>query len=122
LALYLALQKDSSIPRRPLATLAAGAVLAALLALRPADPLWQFLRLNRLLSYPWQMLGFAGLALALLARAAARQTRALAAPPVLAGLLVLCAVSVYSYLAPAWSEVRPARSRLLSLATARRRW
>ena len=94
--------------RRAKRILAVGIFLCCLLTLSVSQPFWRITRLSALLSYPWQMLGFAGLGLALLAGSLVREVPALGRPPWLAGLVLLALLAVYPYLQPAWAEMPPA--------------
>jgi len=98
-------QRENNVQRQPLIALAAGVLLAIILSLRVSDPFWRITHLSELLSYPWQMLGFASLGLAMLAGFAVRQVKQLDRWPWVAGLIALTLVSVYGYLSPAWTEL-----------------
>ena len=77
--------------------------VTVLLSLTVTAPLWRVLPLPALLAYPWQLLGPAGLLLALLAGAAVRSLTSRAGVPPLAMLAVMLAAIVlgsYTYLAP----------------------
>jgi hypothetical protein len=93
--------------RRTKRVLLAGVILCCLLTLPISAPFWRISRLNALLAYPWQLLGLAGLALALLAGSAVREVPALGRIPWLAGLVLVALLAVYPYLKPAWTEVQP---------------
>jgi len=105
LGVALAGQKNTDVPRRPLIVLTIGVALTAALSLHLSDIFWRLTHLDRLLTYPWQLLGVASLGLALLAGSVARQVKQLATMPWLAGLIALAVVSVYGYLSPAWTEL-----------------
>jgi hypothetical protein len=96
--------RENGAGRRPVIVLAIGVLLAILLSLRVSDLFWRATHLNGLLSYPWQMLGFASLGLSLLAGAGIRQILPLSTWPWLSSLIALIVVSVYGYLSPAWTE------------------
>ncbi|MGQ9518468.1 MAG: hypothetical protein ACUVT1_14485, partial [Anaerolineae bacterium] len=98
--------------RRTKLILAIGISLGCLLTLPISQPFWRITRLSALLSYPWQMLGFAGLGLALLAGSLAREVPALGRLPWLAGLVLLALLAVYPYLQPTWAEIQPAERPL----------
>ena len=84
-------------------------VLAAivLLILPPAAPLWRVTGLDRLLTYPWQLLALAGLPLAFLAGSAIRLDRRLGELLAWAGLAALVVLAGYPYLAPSFTRVDP---------------
>ncbi|MCB9101971.1 MAG: hypothetical protein H6632_20720 [Anaerolineales bacterium] len=60
--------------------------------------LWNFLA--GLLTYPWQLLGFIGLCLSILAGAALWLDTRLTQPPLLATIVIIVVLSVYPYLLP----------------------
>ena len=91
--------------RRSTIALIVGVLLAIILSMRVSNLFWSVTHLDELLSYPWQMLGFASLGLALLAGVGIRQIKPLSTYPWLAGLIALTVVSVYGYLSPAWTEL-----------------
>ncbi len=98
--------KDAERQRTKLILLA-GIVFCCLLTLSVSQPFWRVSGLNALLAYPWQLLGLAGLALALLAGGLVRDAPALARLPWLAGLVLVILLAVYPYLQPAWTDVQP---------------
>lgn len=110
LALALGGLGENASSRRPLLVLSIGIVLAVFLSLGVSALFWRASHFDRLLTYPWQMLGFAGLGLALLAGAIPRLWKPLGELPWLAGLIVLTLVSVYGYLSLAWTEWKPRES------------
>lgn len=107
LGVALIQRRAGAISRRLLISLAAGVLLTAILSLRVSSPFWAVTHLDRLLTYPWQMLGFTSLGLAILSGSALRQEPTLARWPWLSGLIVLTVVAVYGYLSPAWTELPP---------------
>lgn len=84
-----------------------GVIICCLLTLPVSASLWRVSGLHALLAYPWQLLGLAGLALALLAGTLVRDVPALARVPWLAGLVLVALLAVYPYLQPAWTDVPP---------------
>jgi hypothetical protein len=70
-------------------------------------PLWSGLTLAGALTYPWQLLGFAGLCLAVLAGAALWLDARLTALPLLAGVVLLVLLSSYPYLNPQFITIAP---------------
>ncbi len=76
------------------------ALVLALLTTGLFDFFWRWLLPARTLTYPWQLLGLAGLALAVLAGALPWLEPQFARLPLLAGLLLMVLVSVYPRLEP----------------------
>jgi hypothetical protein len=70
-------------------------------------PLWPGLTLAGTLNYPWQLLGLAGLCLAVLAGAALWLDARLTALPLLAGVVLLVLLSSYPYVDPQFMEIEP---------------
>lgn len=75
-----------------------GAVIFTLLQFSFTAVVWNFL--GRFAAYPWQLLGFAGLCLAVVAGAALWLDRQLTRPPLLAGIILFIIMSVYPHLLP----------------------
>lgn len=109
LALIAGPGKGETPSRKGLILCAAGVAVACVLTISMSSPLWKLTRLDRILLYPWQMLGFAGLGLALMAGALVRREPRLGTLPWLSGLIALSLVAVYGYLAPAWTDHEPRR-------------
>jgi hypothetical protein len=98
------------------ATLVVAPVVAPCLALSLATLpisalLWRFTGLHHTLTYPWQLLGLAGLCLSALAGASVRFDRRLALLPTYASLVVLTLLASYPYLEPRFTQ-QPPRSPL----------
>ncbi len=103
LALWGAYESEDARQRRTVIILAGLAGLLAFLSLTIAAPLWRVIPLAAFVAYPWQLLGLAGIPLALLAGAAAHTLMPSAKPESLTIVAVLLAATVlssYSYLAP----------------------
>jgi hypothetical protein len=69
--------------------------------------LWRLAGLHVTLTYPWQLLGLAGLCLSALAGAAVRLDSRLASMPAYASLLVLTLLASYPDLAPRFTQQPP---------------
>ena len=74
--------------------------ISALLMLRPLQVLWQVSGWERLLTYPWQMMGFLGLALSAAGASVVALDRRLRTGIVQAGLVTFVILASYSYLTP----------------------
>ncbi len=101
LSVFLVFSTARDAPSRRVAVafqIAALALVALLFA--PAAPLWRVTGLARLLTYPWQLLGFIGLLASALAGAVVALDERLAAFPMRAALVVLAVVASYNYLTP----------------------
>lgn len=86
--------------RRPVVFWAVIVLLAVLVALIP-------LPLAGLLTYPWQLLGLAGLGLCVLAAAGLARYPTLTSWPVLSALAATAILAGYSYLVPHYTQVQP---------------
>lgn len=86
--------------RRPVVFWAVIVLLAVLVALVP-------LPLGGLLTYPWQVLGLAGLGLCILAAAGLARYPALTSWPVLSAVAVTAILAGYVYLAPRYTPLQP---------------
>jgi hypothetical protein len=70
-------------------------------------PIWPGLTLAHTLTYPWQLLGLAGLCLAILAGAALWLDEQLTRLPLFAAIIIFIVLSSYTYLSPQF--IQPAR-------------
>ena len=86
--------------RRTLLFWQVAALVLVVLMLSPSAFLWRITGLSHLLSYPWQLLGLAGLATSLLAGSTVALDQRLAALPLRAGLMALAVLASYGYLSP----------------------
>ncbi len=82
-------------------------LLLLLLTLRPAAPFWQVTGLDKLLTYPWQLLALTGPGLAFLGGSVVRLEERLAERPAWAGLVALVVLAGYPYLAPRFTRLDP---------------
>lgn len=105
LTVYLWRREPKTIGRR-LRFFLAGAVIIGLLQFEFTAFLWRGLGL--LVTYPWQLLGLAGLCLSVLAGAALRFEPRLGRLPLLAAIVILIVLSVYRYLEPQFIQPEPA--------------
>lgn len=83
------------------------AIVIAVLTFEIASPLWKLLGI--FVTYPWQILAFAGLALAIVAGSISDLDERFARPAMLAFFVALPIVASYSYLAPRFIDVKPTR-------------
>ncbi len=107
LALWAARGGGSLPLGRPLGFWPAALLVLFLLTLRPSAFFWRVTGLDRLLTYPWQLLTLTGPGLAFLAGSAIRLDRRLAELPAWAGVAALVVLSSYPYLAPRFTRVDP---------------
>lgn len=82
-------------------------LLLLLLTLRPAAFFWQVTGLDKLLTYPWQLLALTGPGLAFLAGSVVRLEGWPAKRPAWAGLVALVVLAGYPYLAPRFTRIDP---------------
>jgi len=75
------------------------------------EPLWNFTS-NFFLQYPFQLLSFVGLSLALVAGAVVMVDQRFADIPLLAALVIVPALAVYPYLAPQYLDLNPTKPAL----------
>ncbi len=68
-------------------------------------PIWPGYTLSDTLTFPWQLLGFIGLCLSVLAGAALWLDRQLTQLPLLAAIIMIIILSVYSYLLPQFIQL-----------------
>ncbi len=92
---------------RRLTFLGGGALLFVLLQFGFTAPLWNGLFLIQTLAYPWQLLGLAGLCLAVLAGAGVWLDDQLARLPLFGGIVTLVVLSSYPYLSPQFVQIEP---------------
>lgn len=100
IALLAVLPPPAGPQRRPLVFWGLIVLLAVLGALLP-------LPLGGLLTYPWQVLGLAGLGLCILAAAGLARYPALTHWPALSALAATAVLAGYAYLAPHYTAVQP---------------
>lgn len=93
--------------RRVVAVFLGAAIGLTLLTFEIASPVWRVL--DVFVAYPWQLLAFAGLALAIVAGAAIEFDARLARPAMLAFFVALPVVASYGYLAPRFLDANPTR-------------
>jgi hypothetical protein len=96
--------------RRATAVFLAVAIGLTLLTFEIAAPLWNVLGI--FVAYPWQLLAFVGLALALIAGAAIEFDPRLSRPAMLAVFVALPVIASYGYLAPRFLDVTPTRPQI----------
>jgi hypothetical protein len=96
--------------RHVVAVFLGAAIVLTLLMFEIAAPLWN--ALGVFVAYPWQLLAFVGLALALVAGAAVEFDARLARPAMLAVFVALPVVASYGYLAPRFLDVNPTRPQI----------
>lgn len=92
---------------RRLIFLGGSALFFVLLQFGFTAPLWNWLFLIQTLAYPWQLLGLAGLCLAVLAGASVWLDNQLARLPLFGGVVILVVLSSYSYLSPQFIQIEP---------------
>jgi hypothetical protein len=106
-AAALASRTNNAIVKRVLIVFVAAAIALAILTFEIAAPIWAMLGI--FVTYPWQLLAFVGLALALVAGAAIEFDERLARPAMLAVFVALPIVASYTYLAPRFLDTNPTR-------------
>ncbi len=107
IAVALTQRSDNRSMRRLTTVFLIAAIVLATLTFEIAAPLWSLL--GWFAAYPWQLLAFAGLALALVAGAVIESDARFARPAMLAFFVALPVVASYSYLAPRFIDVNPTR-------------
>ncbi len=105
-ALALAWQSNTPL-RRTVFVFLGIAVVLCVLTFEIASPLWKILGV--FVAYPWQVLAFAGLALAFVAGSALEFDARLTKPAMLAFFIALPVMASYGYLAPRFLDAKPAR-------------
>ncbi len=93
--------------RRVVAVFLGAAIVLVVLTFEIAAPVWRVFDLFA--AYPWQLLMFVGLALAIVAGAAIEFDARLARPTMFAFFIALPVVASYGYLAPRFLDANPAR-------------
>jgi len=109
-AIALGWQSSNAAVRRMVIVLLGAGTVLTLLTFEIAAPLWNVLGV--FVAYPWQLLAFVGLALALVAGAAVEFDARLARPAMLAFFVALPVVASYGYLAPRYLDLTPTRPRI----------
>jgi hypothetical protein len=103
-------QGNRNSTRRLVAVFAGIAIIATILTFEISAPLWKALGI--LAVYPWQLLAFVGLALAVTAGATVDFDERLARPAMTAVLVALPVVAGYGYLAPRFIDFTPTRPQI----------
>ncbi len=93
--------------RRSVAIFFGVTMALTMLTFEIAAPLWYVL--GMFVTYPWQLLAFVGLAVAIVAGAAIEFEPRLVRPPMLAFFVALPIVASYGYLAPRFLDANPTR-------------
>ena len=96
--------------KRVVAIFLGAAIVLALLTFEIAAPLWRVLGV--FVAYPWQLLAFVGLALAIVAGSVIEFDARLARPAMLAFFVALPVVASYGYLAPRYLDLSPTRPQI----------
>lgn len=107
IALVFMQSNTSANHQRIILVFLGSAVVLALLTFEITSPLWSVLGL--FVAYPWQILSFAGLALALVAGSVLELDKRFTQPAMLAFFVALPVVASYNYLAPRFLDVNPTR-------------
>jgi hypothetical protein len=113
--LYTAKRPEQGFLRRTVSFWALATLLVSLSTLKALAPVWRFTGLEKLLTYPWQLLLLAAPGLAFLAGLTVRADRRLARLPAWAGLVGLVVLASYPYLAPRFTQVQPKTAPLAIL-------
>ncbi len=100
-------RKDAVRSARQTATWLGAACVLTLLTFELFSPLWRVIGL--FVTYPWELLAFVGLLLALAAATTIDFEPQLARPTMLAVFIALPVVATYSYLAPRYLDFAPTR-------------
>ncbi len=101
---------SSDATRRAVIVLLSAVIVLILLTFSIAAPLWNIL--GAFVAYPWQLLAFVGVALALASGAVVELDSRLAQPALLALFVALPVVASYGYLAPRYVDVTPTRPHI----------
>lgn len=117
LALALLLRSEtktvSQNPARRIALFAVGASVFFLVLMTPiAAPIWEFLGLNFILQYPFQLLAFVGFLLPFAAASILISDTRFQDIPLLAVLVMVPVLAVYPYLAPEFTDLSPTQPAL----------
>lgn len=103
-------QSNRNTSRRLVAVFAGIAIIVSLMTFEIAAPLWKALGVFAV--YPWQLLAFVGLALAVAAGTVVEFDERLARPAMTAVLVGLPVVASYGYLAPRFIDFTPLRPQI----------
>ncbi len=101
---------DQRAAQRALVIFLVAALVLTLLTFEIAAPLWNALGI--FVTYPWQLLAFVGLALALVAGAVLEFDLRLTTPAMIAFFVALPVVASYGYLAPQYNDFSPTRPQI----------
>lgn len=107
LALWSRENRADATLKRVVIVFLGAAIVLTILTFEIAAPLWRVL--GAFVTYPWQLLAFVGVALAIVAGALLELDTRLARPTLLAFFIALPIVASYGYLAPRFIEVNPTR-------------
>ncbi len=107
IAVAIGWQSSNVTVRRAVIVLLGTGIVLTLLTFEIASPLWKFL--GMFVAYPWILLAFVGLALALVAGSAIEFDPRLSRPAMLAFFVALPVVASYGYLAPRFLDITPTR-------------
>lgn len=100
-------KEPSTDSTRPVLTAVIGAFAALLVMIPAAAPFWSISGATLLVEYPFQLLIFVGMALAISAGSIVIADTRLGQTPMLAALVVIPIIGVYSYLAPEFVDLVP---------------
>ncbi|MGE5262427.1 MAG: hypothetical protein ACM3S0_03530 [Acidobacteriota bacterium] len=103
-------QSNRNTSRRLVSVFAGIAIIVSLMTFEIAAPLWKALGVFAV--YPWQLLAFVGLALAVAAGTVVEFDERLARPAMTAVLVGLPVVASYGYLAPRFIDFTPLRPQI----------
>ena len=109
IAIALGWKSSNANVRRAVIVMLSATIVLCLLTFEISAPLWNLL--GAFVAYPWQLLAFVGLALALAAGAATEFDARLARPAMLTFFVALPVVASYGYLAPRFLDVSPTPTR-----------
>ena len=107
IAVALGWHSSNQVARRTAGVLIGLGVVLTVLTFEIAAPLWNLL--GAFVTYPWQLLVFVGIALALAAGSAVDFDARLTSPAMLAFFVALPVVASYTYLAPRYLDLAPTR-------------
>ncbi len=109
IAVALGWKSSSTNVRRAVIVMLGAVIVLCVLTFGITAPFWNLFGV--FVAYPWQLLAFVGLALALTAGAATEFDARLARPAMLTFFVALPIVASYGYLAPRFLDVSPTPSR-----------
>jgi hypothetical protein len=101
------LSRSASAARRLAIFAVVGSAVALLLMMPLAAPLWDLTRATLLVEYPFELLVFVGLGLAVVGGSIVVSDTRLAQTPMLAALVAIPILAVYAYLAPDFLSFAP---------------